>query len=124
MVEKRHREKATPAAIEEDNTVTSERPALVLPRVPERFSPEHSSRQPRCAYIPFSFGPRFCIGASLALTEGVMVLAHVAQHYRLRLAPGQSVEPRGLLSLHPRNGLFMHRVRSSRQTRRSSTTDS
>ena len=68
---------------------------------PERFSPERSGQQPRCSYIPFSYGPRFCIGASLALTEGVMVLAHVAQHHRLRLAHGQSVEPRGLLSLHP-----------------------
>ena len=78
---------------------------------PERFSPERGSQQPRGSYIPFSYGPRFCIGASLALTEGVMVLAHVAQHYRLRLAHDQSVEPRGLLSLHPRNGLLMHRVR-------------
>ena len=91
---------------------------------PERFSPERSSRQPRCSYIPFSHGPRFCIGASLALTEGVMVLAHVAQHYRLRLAPGQSIEPRGLLSLHPRNGLVMRRVKRPGQMRRSSTTDS
>ena len=78
---------------------------------PKRFSAERSSQQPRGSYIPFSYGPRFCIGASLALTEGVMVLAHVAQHYRLRLAHSQSVEPRGLLSLRPRNGLLMHRIR-------------
>ena len=74
---------------------------------PERFSPARSDAQPRGAYIPFSVGPRYCIGASLALTEGVMVLAHVAQHYRLRLAQDRPVEPRGLLILHPRNGLFM-----------------
>ena len=91
---------------------------------PERFSPERSSQQPRCAYIPFSYGPRYCIGASLALTEGVMVLARIAQHYRLRLVPGQSVEPRGLLSLHPRNGLVMRRIRRGAQSRRNSTTDS
>ena len=91
---------------------------------PERFSAERGGQQPRCAYIPFSYGPRYCIGASLALTEGVMVLAHVAQHYRLRLVDGQSVEPRGLLSLHPRHGLRMHRVRRRPQSRRSSTTDS
>ena len=91
---------------------------------PERFSPEQSVGHPRGAYIPFSVGPRFCIGASLALTEGVMVLAHVAQHYRLRLAHDQSVEPRGLLTLHPRNGLVMCRIPRSRLRRRSSTTDS
>ena len=91
---------------------------------PERFAPEQSAGHPRCAYIPFSVGPRFCIGASLALTEGVMVLAHVAQHYRLRLAQDDPVEPRGLLTLHPRNGLVMRRITRSRQRRRSSTTDS
>ena len=91
---------------------------------PARFSPERGNEHPRCAYIPFSVGPRFCIGASLALTVGVMVLAHVAQHYRLRLAQDQSVEPRGLLTLHPRNGLLVRRIRRRPHRRRSSTTDS
>ena len=91
---------------------------------PTRFSPERSNEHPRCAYIPFSVGPRFCIGASLALTVGVMVLAQVAQHYRLRLAQDEPVEPRGLLTLHPRNGLVMRRVRRQPQSRRSSTTAS
>ena len=91
---------------------------------PERFSPEQSAAHPRGAYIPFSVGPRFCIGASLALTEGVMVLAHVAQHYRIRLAQDDPVEPRGLLTLHPRNGLAMRPIPRARQRRRSSTTDS
>ena len=91
---------------------------------PARFSPEQGNENPRCAYIPFSVGPRFCIGASLALTVGVMVLAHVAQRYRLRLAQEEPVEPRGLLTLHPRNGLVMRRVRRRSQSRRNSTTDS
>ena len=91
---------------------------------PERFSPERNNGHSRCAYIPFSVGPRFCIGASLALTVGVMVIAHVAQHYRLRLAQDQPVEPRGLLTLHPRNGLVMCPIRRRLQSRRSSTTDS
>ena len=91
---------------------------------PGRFSSARNNEHPRCAYIPFSVGPRFCIGASLALTVGVMVLAHVAQHYRLRLAQDQSVEPRGLLTLHPRNGLTMRPIKRRLQSRRSSTTDS
>ena len=91
---------------------------------PERFSPKRENEHPRCAYIPFSVGPRFCIGASLALTVGLMVIAHVAQHYRLRLAQDQPVEPRGLLTLHPRHGLTMRPIRRRLQSRRSSTTDS
>ena len=77
---------------------------------PARFAPERSGEQTRSAYIPFSAGPRFCIGASLALTEGVMALAHVAQHYRLRLAQDRPVEPRGLLTLHPHNGIRIRAV--------------
>ena len=91
---------------------------------PERFASERSGEHPRCAYIPFSVGPRFCIGASLALTVGIMVLSHVAQRYRLRLAQDEPVEPRGLLTLHPRNGLAMRAIRREPQSRRSSTTDS
>ena len=91
---------------------------------PARFSLEQGNEHPRCAYIPFSVGPRFCIGASLALTVGVMVLANVAQHYQLRLAQDWPVEPRGLLTLHPRNGLIMRPIRRRPQSRRSSTTDS
>ena len=91
---------------------------------PARFSPERSNEHSRCAYIPFSVGPRFCIGASLALTVGVMVIAHVAQRYRLRLAQDQPVEPRGLLTLHPRNRLLVRPIRRRLQSRRSSTTDS
>ena len=91
---------------------------------PARFAPERGNEHPRCAYIPFSVGPRYCIGASLALTVGIMVLAHLAQHYRLRLAQDEPVEPRGLLTLHPRNGLAMRPTRRRIQSRRSSTTDS
>ena len=91
---------------------------------PGRFAPEHGGQRPRCAYIPFSVGPRFCIGAALAMTVGIMVLAHVAQHYRLRLAQDRPVEPRGLLTLHPRGGLHMRAIRRGLQRRRSSTTDS
>ena len=91
---------------------------------PGRFSSERNNEHPRCAYIPFSVGPRFCIGASLALTVGVMVLAQVAQHYRLRLAQDRPVEPRGLLTLHPRHGLTMRRLRRGSQRQRNSTTAS
>ena len=91
---------------------------------PGRFAQDRGSQHPRCAYVPFSVGPRFCIGAALAMTVGIMVLAQVAQHYRLRLAEDRPVEPRGLLTLHPRDGLLMRRVRRGPQSRRSSTTDS
>jgi cytochrome P450 len=74
---------------------------------PERFTAERSAARPRFAYLPFGAGPRICIGASFAMMEAVLILATVAQRYRLSLSPGQTVEPVGLITLRPRHGLPM-----------------
>ena len=74
---------------------------------PERFSPERSANRPKMAYIPFGAGPRICIGAAFAITEAILILATIAQRYRLHLKPGHSVEPRGLITLRARNGMAM-----------------
>ncbi len=74
---------------------------------PERFSPERSEGRPKHAYVPFGAGPRTCLGANFALAEGVIILATVAQRYRLALRPGHVVEPVCRLSLRPRDGLPM-----------------
>ena len=72
---------------------------------PERFSPERSGKRSRYAYLPFGTGPRVCIGASFAMTQLMLTLTTLAQHYRLCLLPGYKVEPQGLISLRPRHGL-------------------
>jgi cytochrome P450 len=74
---------------------------------PERFAPERAAARPRFAYIPFGGGPRICIGAAFAMAEATLILATIAQHYRLRLKPGFPVEPQGLITLRPRHGLRM-----------------
>ncbi len=74
---------------------------------PERFAPERSAARPRFAYIPFGGGPRICIGAAFAMEEAMVILATIAQRYRLRLKPGHVVEPQGLITLRPRYGLRM-----------------
>jgi cytochrome P450 len=74
---------------------------------PERFSPERSASRSRYAYIPFGAGPRICIGAAFAITEAMLILATIAQRYRLRLKPGHPVDPQGLITLRPRNGMAM-----------------
>jgi len=48
-----------------------------------------------------------CIGEGFAIAEGVLVLATIAQRWRLRLAPGQRVEPEAVITLRPRGGLPM-----------------
>ncbi len=74
---------------------------------PERFAPERAAARPRFAYIPFGGGPRICIGAAFAMSEAMLILATIAQRYRLRLKPGFPVEPQGLITLRPRHGLRM-----------------
>jgi cytochrome P450 len=74
---------------------------------PERFLPERVAVRPRFAYIPFGAGPRICIGAAFAMTEAILMLATIAQRYRLRLKPDHPVEPQGLITLRPRHGIRM-----------------
>ncbi len=74
---------------------------------PERFAPERAASRPRFAYIPFGAGPRICIGAAFAMEEALLILATIAQRYRLHLKPGHPVEPQGLITLRPRYGLKM-----------------
>jgi cytochrome P450 len=74
---------------------------------PQRFSAERSKGRPRFAYLPFGGGPRVCIGASLAMTEACLILATVAQRYRLRLVPGQDIRLRARITLRPRDGIRM-----------------
>jgi cytochrome P450 len=74
---------------------------------PERFTPERSAGRPRYAYFPFAGGPRQCIGNEFALMEAQLVLAMIAQSFRLRLVPGHRVEPDPSVTLRPRGALPM-----------------
>jgi cytochrome P450 len=74
---------------------------------PKRFSPERVLARQRYAYIPFGAGQRICIGAAFAMTEAMLILAMIAQRYRLHLMPGHPIEPQGLITLRPRYGLRM-----------------
>jgi cytochrome P450 len=74
---------------------------------PERFSAERSAGRARFSYLPFGGGKRICIGAAFSLAEAVILLATLAQRYKLRLVPGHRVEPQGLITLRARYGMKM-----------------
>lgn len=81
---------------------------------PERFDPERwkddpirSGHLPRFAYFPFGGGSRVCIGAGFALMEATLLLATIAQRFRLTLASDHSVEMLPLLTLRPKHGIKM-----------------
>src|SRR5262249_18360489 len=71
----------------------------------ERFAPVASARRHRFAYLPFGGGPRICIGNNFAMAEAQVILAAIAQRYRIRLAPGREVTPIGKITLRPRGGV-------------------
>jgi cytochrome P450 len=62
-------------------------------------------RLPKFAYFPFGGGPRQCIGNAFALMEASLILATVAQKFRLRLVTNHRVEPLASITLRPRHGV-------------------
>ena len=74
---------------------------------PDRFSAEPAEKRRRYTYLPFGAGPRACVGSALASMEALLILAMVAQRYRLELVPGFEVVPEPLLTLRFRHGLAM-----------------
>jgi cytochrome P450 len=74
---------------------------------PERHTPEAKSARARGAYCPFGMGPRQCIGEAFAWMEGVLVLATLAQRWRLRHDERHRVIPEPLFTLRPKDGMPM-----------------
>ncbi len=74
---------------------------------PERWAGDLAQRLPRFAYFPFGGGPRQCIGNSFAQMEAVLVLATIAQRFRLSLVPGQRITPTPYVTLRPEPGIRM-----------------
>ena len=72
---------------------------------PDAFDPDRFAGQPnawaaREHFIPFSRGPRVCIGAVFALSEASVVLASVLRRFRIG-PPARPVMPVALLSIQP-----------------------
>jgi cytochrome P450 len=74
---------------------------------PDRWTPEFRAGLPKFAYFPFGGGPRQCIGESFAWMELTLLVATIAQQWRLRLVPGHPVVPQPLITLRAKHGMRM-----------------
>jgi len=74
---------------------------------PERFTAERKAARSKFVYFPFGAGGRQCIGESFAWMEMTLVLATLAQRWRLRLVPGQRLEVQPKITLRPKYGIRM-----------------
>ena len=68
---------------------------------PERFTTEAKAGRPKFAYFPFGGGNRQCIGEAFAWMEGILLLATIAQSWRLRLLPNQKIGLAPKITLRP-----------------------
>jgi cytochrome P450 len=61
----------------------------------------------RYIYSPFGGGVRRCIGEGFAWTEGILLIAALAQKWKLNLVKGQRVDVRPQITLRPKYGMKM-----------------
>jgi cytochrome P450 len=76
---------------------------------PYRFKPERWLTEYHSAYefMPFSAGPRYCIGTSLGMMQLKIALSIILQRFSFTLKPGTKVDCSGLNSIRPTRGLPM-----------------
>jgi cytochrome P450 len=73
---------------------------------PERWEGDLAKRLPRFAYFPFGGGPRQCIGNNFAVMEASLLLATLAQQFRISLLPGKEIIPAASITLRPKTGIW------------------
>lgn len=72
---------------------------------PDRFARAETRASEQKAYLPFSKGPRVCLGAAFALQEAVIVIATIMRDWSVAPVEGHVPKPIARLTLRSENGI-------------------
>ena len=72
---------------------------------PERYDVRNSEAYKKEAFLPFSIGPRNCIGQTFAMLEAKVAISIILQQFRLSLSSSYRHAPINVLMLHPEFGM-------------------
>ncbi|XP_033615529.1 cytochrome P450 4F22-like [Fukomys damarensis] len=75
---------------------------------PYRFDPDNPQQRSPLAYVPFSAGPRNCIGQSFAMAEMRVVVALTLLRFRLSVDRTRKVRRKPELILRTENGIWLN----------------
>jgi cytochrome P450 len=72
---------------------------------PDRWLPAREALRPKSSYLPFSAGPRFCIGIHFAMMEGPIVLATLLRRWRFEVDQARTIGEDNFATLRPKGGV-------------------
>jgi cytochrome P450 len=72
---------------------------------PDRYKTDSAKQSLKTSYLPFSLGPRVCLGAGFAMLEATLIISALVSRFEFSVEPGHVPEPIGRLSIRSANGL-------------------
>ncbi|XP_038078422.1 cholesterol 24-hydroxylase-like [Patiria miniata] len=73
--------------------------------IPSRFLNDESFKY---VHIPFSLGPRKCIGQQFAMIEARVIMAKLMKYFHFELVPGQSLHFVKMVTCKPKDGCLVY----------------